>query len=116
MTQLEQLTELVTQFRRARNWEQFHNPKDQALSLVLEAGEVLEHFQWKNGDDVTAYLENGGRTELQKEMADVFILLLFLAHDQGVDLEQAVREKMAENELKYPVEKAYGVATKYTKL
>jgi len=116
MTQLEKLTELIVKFRRERNWEQFHNPKDHAISLALEAAEVMEHFQWKNGDQIKEYLEGEGKGELAKEMADVLVYLLFMAHDLDIDLEKAVEEKMEENGRKYPVEKAYGTAKKYTEL
>lgn len=116
MTQLEALTDLCLRFRRERNWEQFHNPKDHAVSLCLEAAEILEHFQWKNGPALDRYLEEKGKAELKKELADVLIYLLFMAYDLGIDLEEAVREKMAENARKYPVEKAYGSAAKYDEL
>lgn len=116
MEQFQRLIEAVNNFRDARDWRQFHNPKDLALSLVLEAGEVLEHFQWKNGDKIKEYLNGDGKKELSKELADVLIYLLFLASDLGVDLERAVLEKLVEQNRKYPVEKARGVSTKYDKL
>ena len=108
------LTEAANTFRDDRDWRQFHKPKDLALSLVLEAAEVLEHFQWKDGEKLKAYLENGGTAELAKELADVTIYLLFLAHDLGIDLEQAVFRKLEENARKYPVDKAKGRSEKYT--
>ncbi len=114
MTQLERLTKKNLDFRRERDWEQFHNSKDQALSLVLEATEVLEHFQWKNGEQIKNYLESGGKEELQKELADVMNFVLLMAHDLNIDLEQAISEKIEENGRKYPIEKAYGSAKKYT--
>lgn len=115
-TQIGELIELIDRFRDERNWRQFHNPKDLSLSLVLEATELLEHFQWKNGEAVQKYLDEGGKDEVRKEMADVFVYLLQLASDLDIDLDAAVREKMVLNGLKYPVEKATGSAVKYDKL
>jgi len=114
MDVLKRLTDAANGFRDERDWRQFHNPKDLATGLSLEAAEVLEHFLWKNGDKVTEYLEGGGKAELRKELADVMIYLLFMAHDLGIDLEQAVIDKLAENAKKYPVEKAKGRSDKYT--
>lgn len=104
MTQLEELNALIQEFRRARNWHHADNPKDHALSVVLEASELLEHFQWKNGDAIRSYLGNGGLEEVKNEMADVFIYLLTMANDLGVDLDAAVRKKIVLNGVKYPVE------------
>lgn len=110
----QRLTDAANKFRDDRDWRQFHLPKDLAVGLSLEAAEVLEHFLWKNGDAVTAHLEGGGKAELRKELADVMIYLLFMAHDLGIDLEQAVLDKLEENARKYPVEKAKGRSEKYT--
>jgi len=116
MSQLESLIQKVNEFRDQRDWRQFHNPKDLALSLSLEAGELMEHFQWKNSEQVQQYLLSGGKQELQKEMADVLIYLLYLSSDLSIDLEKAVLAKLEEQGRKYPVEKARGVATKYDRL
>lgn len=116
MEQLDRMAKAANEFRDARDWRQFHNPKDLSLSLVLEAGEVLEHFQWKNGEAISAYLAGKGKEELQKEMADVMIYLLYLSSDLSIDLEKAVINKLEEQNKKYPVEKSKGVSTKYTKL
>ena len=114
MPAFQRLIAAANTFRDDRDWRQFHNPKDLAIGLSLEAAEVLEHFLWKNGDEVTAYLEGQGKAELRKEFADVMIYLLFMAHDLGIDLEQAVLDKLAENAKKYPVEQAKGRSDKYT--
>lgn len=114
MSALKRLTDAANKFRDDRDWRQFHTPKDLATGLSIEAAEVLEHFLWKNGDDVLAYLDGGGKAELQKELSDVLIYLLFMAHDLGIDLERAVLEKLEENAKKYPVEKAKGRSDKYT--
>jgi NTP pyrophosphatase (non-canonical NTP hydrolase) len=114
--QLQGLIELVDAFRDERNWRQFHNPKDLSLSLVLEASEVMEHFQWKNGDAIQKYLRDGGREKIREELADVLIYLLYLSSDLGIDLDSAVREKIVSNAKKYPVDKAKNNATKYDQL
>ena len=109
------LTAAVLAFRDERNWAQFHTPKDVALSLVLEAAEVLELFQWKDEQAVTTYLgEPAGRAALAAELADVLYWVLLLAHDQGIDLAAALRAKLAENARKYPADQAHGRAGKYT--
>lgn len=114
MSSLQPLIDAANRFRDERDWRQFHTPKDLALSLTLEAAEVLEHFQWKNGVELEAYLKNGGAQALSKELADVLSYLLYLADDLGIDLERALREKFEENARKYPVEKARGRSDKYT--
>ncbi len=110
-----ELTALVTSFRDARNWRQFHNPKDCAISLQLEATEVLEHFQWRNGDALTKYLAEH-KADVADELADVFYWVLLMTHDLGIDLSDAFERKLAKNGEKYPVEKSKGSAVKYTEL
>jgi NTP pyrophosphatase (non-canonical NTP hydrolase) len=115
MSDIRRITDAILKFREARDWKQFHNHKDVALSLVLEAAEVLEHFQWKSPSEV----ERHGREckdELSDELADVAVYLFELAHDLDIDLPQAIERKMARNALKYPVEKCKGRHTKYNKL
>jgi NTP pyrophosphatase (non-canonical NTP hydrolase) len=114
-TSLGELTAAVLAFRDERDWAQFHTPKDVALSLVLEAAEVLELFQWKDQAEVAALLASeAGRSALAAELADVLSWVLLLAHDQGIDLAAALRSKLAENTRKYPVDRARGRADKYT--
>lgn len=115
MDELKKLTQKITAFRDARDWKQFHNPKDAALSLVLEAVEVLEHFQWKNGEKLEQYL-NENKKEVAKELADVLYWVLLMAHDLDIDLPQIAEEKLQESAQKYPVEKVKGKALKYTDL
>ena len=111
------LTHLVLEFRHERDWKQFHNPKDQALSLTLEAAELLELMQWRNGHELEEHLRTPqARRRLQEELADVLGWVLLLAHDQEIDLANAFREKIELNKRKYPVEKARGSARKYTEL
>ncbi len=101
-------------FRAARAWERFHTPRNLAVGIAVEAGELLEQFQWREaGDDG---VHPGQAAAVTAEMADVAILLTYLAHDLRIDLDQAVRDKLAVNAQRYPVEKARGRATKYDAL
>lgn len=115
MPDLQELTRQVLAFRDERDWKQFHNPKDVAVSLVLEATEVLELFQWKNGAEV-AQTAQARREDLADELADVLYHTLLMAHDLGIDLAAALPAKLAKSALKYPVEKAKGSSRKYTEL
>jgi NTP pyrophosphatase (non-canonical NTP hydrolase) len=112
---LDALTQIVLEFREERDWKQFHNPKDMALSLSLEAGEVMELMQWKNGPELEAHL-TASKDRLGEELADVLGWVLLLAHDRGIDLADAFVKKIELNKKKYPVEKAKGSAKKYNEL
>jgi NTP pyrophosphatase (non-canonical NTP hydrolase) len=112
---LDKLTALACKFRDERNWKQFHNPKDMALSLVLEASELLELMQWKNGAELAQHLAKR-REELGDELCDVLYWVLVIAHDHGIDLRKAFQRKIRKNRAKYPVHKAHGRAAKYTEL
>ncbi len=114
---IESLTQRLIAFRDARDWRQFHSMKDLILSLNLEASELLELAQWKKEADFEAEVESGAiRQRLAEECADVFLYLLLIAERAGIDLKQAAAEKIGSNEVKYPVEKSRGSATKYTDL
>lgn len=115
MSDLKQLQKQVLAFRDAREWKQFHNPKDMAISLVLEAAEFLEHFQWKNPEEIKKHLAEK-HADVSDELVDVLYWILLIANDLGVDLTKEFERKMAHNELKYPVDKAKGRHTKYTEL
>jgi NTP pyrophosphatase (non-canonical NTP hydrolase) len=115
MSQIKSLTAKIKEFRDARDWKQFHNHKDLALSLVLEASEVLEHFQWKSPQEVEEHGKNN-KEELADELADVAMYLFELADNLKIDLPKAMLNKMKKNALKYPVNKAKGRHTKYNKL
>ena len=112
---LDELMKRVLKFRDERDWKQFHDPKDLALTLVLETAELLEHMQWRNGRELREHLKQR-KKEVAHELADVLHVLLLLAEDVGVDLAAAFAEKMRINERKYPVHKARGSAKKYTEL
>lgn len=115
MSQLADLTARIVAFRDERDWAQFHNAKDLALSLSLEAAEVLELYQWKTGPAIDA-VATECRQDLADELADVLYYTLLMAHDQGIDLEAALRDKLQRNAEKYPVDKARGSSKKYTEL
>lgn len=109
-----QLLQQLIAFRRERDWEQFHNPKDLAISLSIEAAELLEWFQWRTPEQIKAQLTSDKRVDLEDELADVAVYLSYLCHDLGVDLNKVVTAKMAKNAAKYPIEKVKGRADKYT--
>ena len=115
MGEIRELTEKIKMFRDERDWKQFHNHKDMALSLVLEASEVLEHFQWKSLEEVEKHSASC-RSEIAEELADVAMYLFELSDNLGIDLSKAIDIKLAKNAKKYPVEKAKGRHTKYNKL
>lgn len=115
MSDLKQLTKNIIDFRNKRNWKQFHNPKDCAISLSLEASELLEHFQWKSKEEIENYIKTN-KKEISEEIADVLYWVLLMSHDLKIDLKKALENKMEQNKLKYPVEKSKGKHTKYNKL
>jgi NTP pyrophosphatase (non-canonical NTP hydrolase) len=115
MPDIKKLTERIIAFRDAREWKQFHNPKDLALSLVLEATEVMEHFQWKNQGEIEEYMKTA-KDDVGEELADVLYWVLLISHDLDIDVRTALEKKMEKNEAKYPIEKAKGKHTKYNKL
>ncbi|MFW5946224.1 MAG: nucleotide pyrophosphohydrolase [Candidatus Natronoplasma sp.] len=97
MSTIQDLTEEAKEFRDQRGWKKYHTPKDLAISISLEASELLELFQWKDDS-----LENVERDHLSEEMADIFIYLLFLSDVTDINLEKAVRDKLEKNKKKYP--------------
>lgn len=112
---LERSLERILQFRDDRDWKQFHNPKDMALSLVLEASEVMEHFQWKDPREIEAYIISH-KEDIGEELADVLSWVLLLSHDLDIDIYAALDKKITKNEIKYPVERSKGRHTKYDRL
>lgn len=112
---LEELQKLVVAFRDERDWKQFHNPKDMAISLVLEATELLEHFQWKNSEEIGRKLSTHHK-EISDEVVDVLYWILLIAHDLDIDLSKEFKRKLLENGQKYPVSKSKGTHKKYTEL
>ena len=102
----------ILKFRDDRDWKQFHNPKDLAISISLEAAELLEVFQW-SGADVS---NEGKQDKIKEELADVVNYCVLMADACELDLDEIVQEKIKINELKYPVEKAKGRSDKYDKI
>lgn len=106
------LVDQIIAFRDARNWQQFHNPKDLAISLSLEAGELLECFQWTSSEEALATR----RGRIAEELADVMIYAVLMAEATGLDLQAITEAKLAQNALNYPVDRAYGRKDKYDRL
>jgi NTP pyrophosphatase (non-canonical NTP hydrolase) len=107
MSDIQDITEALVDFRNERDWKQFHNAKDLALAINVEAGELLELFLWKNAEEAS-------EDKIKEELADVLAFALLLAHEKNLDIKQIVLEKIEKNKSKYPVEKSKGNATKYT--
>lgn len=115
MPTIKSLTGKIIAFRNARNWKQFHNPKDVSISLALEAAELLEHFQWKTPAEVEAHIKTH-KEDISDEIADVLYWVLLLGHDLKIDVLKALDKKLIKNAKKYPVAKAKGRHTKYDEL
>jgi dCTP diphosphatase len=115
VSEVTKITEKIVKFRDERDWMQFHDPKNMAVSIILEASELLEHFQWKTKEEVEKYVMQNN-AEIKDEIADIALYLFELADNLGISLVGAMEEKLKKNEMKYPVEKAKGRHTKYNKL
>lgn len=109
MSDLEELRKAIVQFTQERDWDQFHNGKDLALALSIEAAELNEAFLWKDVSAVKA-------EKVKEELADIFNYAILIADKYNLDIKQIVMDKLRRNAEKYPVEKAYGSAKKYTEL
>ena len=106
---MEEITEALIKFRNERDWEQFHNPKDLALAINVEAGELLGLFLWKNAMDANP-------EKVKEELADVFAFAFLLAEKYKFDVKEIILEKIKRNGEKYPVDKSKGTAKKYNEL
>lgn len=106
---IDEITTLLIKFRDQRNWEQFHNSKDLALALSIEAAELNELFLWKEANEVD-------EEKLRDELADVLAFAFLLAHKHGLDVKKIIRAKLRKNAAKYPVHKARNSAKKYNEL
>ena len=109
---LEEITKDIKTFYKDRDWAQFHDPKNLAISLNLEASEVLELFQWTQNNEI----KEGKKEHLADELSDVLVYLIALYEHFDIDIMEAFKKKMKENEEKYPIEKSKGVSTKYNEL
>ena len=107
------LVTALLDFRRERDWEQFHSAKNVAAALSVEAAELLEHFIWAGEADLETLVAKK-KPQIAAEMADMAIYLTYLSHDLGVDLDAAVRAKIQVNAERYPVDQAYGSSRKYS--
>ena len=112
MSDIQILTDELAKFRDARHWDQFHNTKDLALAISIEAAELNELFLWKTTEES----ENVDKEKLKEELADVFAFALLLAGKHGFDVREIVMDKISKNNVKYPVEKSKGTAKKYNEL
>ena len=112
---MKETLEKIRRFRDERDWMKFHDPKNMAISIMIEAAELLEHFQWKDEAAISKHVQEN-RAAIADEVADVALYLVELADNLGIDLIEAMNQKLDKNALKYPVAKAKGVATKYDKL
>ena len=108
MNDLKQILERLIKFRDERNWKQFHTPENLAKSISIEANELLENYQWGN--------DNADIDNIKEEVADVFGYILLLCEELNIDLIKATNKKIDKNIEKYPVDKAYGISKKYSKL
>jgi NTP pyrophosphatase (non-canonical NTP hydrolase) len=106
---MKEIIQELIKFRNARNWEQFHNPKDLALAINIEAGELLEEFLWKKHEDAN-------KEKIKEELADVFAYAFLLAEKYDFDVKEIVLDKIKKNGEKYPVDKAKGTSKKYNEL
>lgn len=109
MLDFERITQQLLKFRNDRDWEQFHNPKDLAIALSIEANELLELFLWKKADEAN-------KEKIKEELADVLAYALLLADKYDLNVEEIVLDKIKMNEQKYPVDKSKGTAKKYNEL
>lgn len=106
---MDDMLKQILKYIEERDWGQFQNPKDVAISLSLEASEVLEHFQWRSPEEIAAYIKTTkGKHDLGEELADVLYWLLLMAHLGKIDLKQAFDAKMDKNRAKYPVKQVKG--------
>ena len=108
----EETVKAIYDFVKARNWSQFHNPKDLAIAINLEAAELLETFQW-SGNDLEVIRK---KKAMEEELADVMIYCVLMSKAVGSSLDQIIKEKMIKNAKNYPVDRAYGISNKYTDL
>lgn len=109
MTENEEIIQALLKFKNERDWEQFHNPKDLAIAISIEAGELLEQFLWKNPDEAN-------KEKVKEELADVLSYTFLLAEKLNLNVKDIVMEKIKKNDEKYPIEKAKGNAKKYNEL
>ncbi len=109
MKESEEILQALLKFRNERDWEQFHNPKDLAIAISIEANELLELFLWKKPDEAD-------KQKIKEELADIFAFAFLLAEKHDLNVKEIIFDKLKQNEEKYPVDKAKGTAKKYNEL
>jgi NTP pyrophosphatase (non-canonical NTP hydrolase) len=112
MSDIKELINELTEFRDKRDWAQFHDSKNLALAISIEAAELNELFLWKNGNES----EEVDKEKIKEELADVLVFSFLLANKHGFDVTEIIKTKMKKNDEKYPVEKSKGTAKKYNEL
>ncbi len=113
---LPEIQDMIRKFAEARDWDQFHSPKNLSMGLAIEAAELLEVFQWLTEEQSRDIVKDEkGLASVREEIADIFIYLARLSDKLGIDIEEEVKRKMKVNEVKYPVELSKGNATKYNR-
>jgi NTP pyrophosphatase (non-canonical NTP hydrolase) len=113
LNELEELRVLVSNFVKERDWEQFHSPKNLSMALIVEAAELVEHFQWLTQSE-SHQLPEDRLAAVEEELADILVYLVRIADQLGIDLNRAARRKMISNGAKYPADKVRGSSRKYT--
>lgn len=108
---MEEIIKQIIKFRDDRDWGKFHNPKDLAILLSLEASELLENFQWKDNDSALQNID-----KIKDELTDVLIYSLLLSHELNLDFKQIIIDKVRKNSEQYPIDKAFGTNKKYNEL
>jgi NTP pyrophosphatase (non-canonical NTP hydrolase) len=117
MATILELTSEIVRFRDEREWKKYHTPRNLALSIVIELGELFEHFQWKEDEEILELTRDPIKKEkIEEEIAYVAIYLFLLSYELGINLENAILDKIRKNKEKYPVDEVRGVYRKYTEL
>ena len=114
MNRFDAVKQKVVDFRDEREWKKFHNPKDLAISLNIEAGELLECFQWKTNEDIYEIVNSNKKEYIEDEIADVANYLILLCNELDIELLDCIEKKIEKNATKYPVDKCKGSCKKYT--
>lgn len=112
-----QIKKEIEQFNKERDWKKYHTPKDLAISIILEAGELLEKFQWLNDKEITKVLTDSKKFhKIKSELADVFAYAFALSNRLDIDVSEAIFNKIKENKRKYPIDKIKGKYRKYSEI
>lgn len=114
MNKFNHIQKKIIDFRDERDWKKFHNPKDIAMSINIEASELLECFQWKTDDEITEIINSDKKIDIEEEVADVANYLILLCNELDIDLLDVIEKKLEKNKKKYPIEKCKGKSNKYT--